>query len=200
MGRYSPSAERLACSQRPRGFLRRRCRGSLSQDPGFSPLSAECGHSRPCRRSLRTPPSPEPRRSAADRMGRPPLVEALGDRPRPTRRSAGQLASPGPTPPRPIRRLLRVARPHTAAGHRHGPPHGEPSSGADPTEPRHLPSPKSHLGHRLDPSALVETQTPCHTENLHRSVADSYNRPSWPICRDHRWSSPIYDDLYRNHR
>ena len=38
-------------------------------------------------------------------------------------------------------------------------------------------SAEPRLGHRLDPSALVEAQTPCHTENLHRSVADSY-RPA----------------------
>ena len=51
------------------------------------------------------------------------------------------------------------------------------------------PLPRQHL----NPDALLQTNTPCHTGHLHRSVADSYNRPSWPICRDtHRWSSPTF--------
>ena len=41
MGRYRPNAERLACSARPRGLRRRRCRGSFSQGPGSRLAPAE---------------------------------------------------------------------------------------------------------------------------------------------------------------
>ena len=43
-----------------------------------------------------------------------------------------------------------------------------------------------------DPEHLVVFEIIGTVGELHRSVADSYNRPSWPIRRDHRWSSPAY--------
>ena len=111
-------------------------------------------------------------------MGRPPLVEALGDR-RGQLEVAGQLGNPGPPRPltrRYVRRLgpipLRAATTDQLPLERRAVP-------AQP--PRDLPGAEPRLRHRLDPSTLLKTKTPCHTENLHRSVALHTDRPSWPI-------------------
>ncbi len=47
-----------------------------------------------------------------------------------------------------------------------------------------------HLLDVVENSFIADAVEAATAGELHRSIADSYNRPSWPICRDHRWSSP----------
>ena len=108
---------------------------------------------------LRAHPQAQCPKIGADRLRRPALREALTDRARqhgnlgPLRPGAGRgLRFVGP-----IR--LRAADAGQLPLHRRAVPAQTPRD-ARRAEPR--------LGHRLDPSALVETQSPCHTENLHR--------------------------------
>ena len=163
-GRNSPSTERLACFERPRGFRRRRCPGNLVPGSRLQPAVARAAIAGPVD-GLRAHPQPPHAKVRADRMGRPPLLEALGDR-RGQNAVPGQLGSPG-TPRPGARRLLRETSPILlrAAGTGQLPLHRRAVPAQTPRDARRA---EPRLGHRLDPSALVETQTPRHTENLHR--------------------------------
>ena len=123
----------------------------------------------------------------AHRVRRPAHRQTLRDR----RRQAaigGELGRLGPHRPS-LRRGLRGLRAVSAVpavavelAIHSGPVPAEPSS-------RHL-NADPRGAHRLDPGAFLATEPLCHTKNLHRLDIDFNNRPSWPTCRIHRWSSP----------
>ena len=117
---------------------------------------------------LRAHPQAQGPKIGADRRRRPALGEALAHRGGQLS-VGGQLGGLGPGRPGagPSLRRPRVvaARAFVApqlALHRH-------RVAAQPTGRLRRADPR--LGHRLDPSALLKTKTPCHTENLHRLVA-----------------------------